>query len=104
MPPAARGNGTDKVYSLTGIGINCASPMETTTGFESCTIIINGQPAVKEEDRVGPHPRAGCSLDTSTLSTFSSTVFFENKRAGRLGDEYTSDNTIITGSPNVFIG
>ncbi len=104
MPAAARGNGTDKVYSLTGTGINCASPMETTTGFEKCSVFINGQPAVKEGDTVGPHPRIGCSLDTSTLTTFSSTVFFENKGAGRLGDQYTPDNTIITGSSNVFIG
>lgn len=104
MPAAARGNLTDIVASLTGSGFNCASPLTTATDQCSSNVIVNGQGAVREGDKVAPHPAAGCGPDESVLTTFSSTVFINGKGAGRLGDQYTSDNTITSGSPNVFIG
>jgi uncharacterized Zn-binding protein involved in type VI secretion len=104
MPAAARGNGNDSVASKTGTGILCAFPLMTTTGFVDSTVLINGIPAVKEGDPVAPHPFVGCGNDGSVLTAFSSTVFIEGKGAGRLGDQYTSDNTITSGSPNVFFG
>jgi len=104
MPAAARGNGNDSVQSQTGSGVFCAFPLMTTTGFVDCTVLINGIPAVKEGDLVAPHPFLGCGNDSSVLTVFSSTVFIEGKGAGRLGDQYTSDNTITSASPNVFFG
>jgi uncharacterized Zn-binding protein involved in type VI secretion len=104
MPAAARGNATDSVFSRTGTGRNCNAPIGTTTGFVDCSVIINGKPAVKQGDIVHPHPFSGCGNDSSTLTSHSSTVFIESRGAGRIGDQYTADNVITSGSTNVFIG
>ena len=104
MAAAARSSGQDRVFSRTGVGRGCGSPMQTVTGPGSSTVLINGVGAIRIGDRVGVHPRAGCSTDISTLSSSSSTVFVEGRGVGRIGDEYTSDNVIISGSTNVFIG
>ena len=104
MPAAARSSGQDRVFSRTGVGRGCGSPMQTVTGEGSSDVLINGYGAVRQGDRVGVHPRAGCATDVSVLSIFSSTVFVNGKGIGRIGDEYTSDNIIISGSTNVFIG
>ena len=104
MPKAARGDGEDTVSSLTGTGRNCANPTNTATAACSGDTFINGTGAVRIDDAVAQHPAAGCGPDTSVLTTSSSTVFINGKGAGRLGDQYTADNTITSGSPNVFIG
>lgn len=103
MPAIARANGVDTVYSLTGAGTGCNSPMNTVTGTGSPNVFVNGTPVVREGDTVGVHPRAGCTItDTSVLTTFSPNVYANGKGIGRVGDQYTSDNTITSGSPNVF--
>lgn len=105
MPAAARAQGTDSVFSLTGAGYKCMVPTNTKTGDAgSPTVSINGKPAVRKGDKVGPHSAAGCSPDTSSLSTGSSTVKIDGQPAGRIGDQYGGDNFIISGSHNVFIG
>jgi uncharacterized Zn-binding protein involved in type VI secretion len=105
MPAVARANGVDTVYSLTGSGSGCNSPMNTTTGVNgSPNVFVNGIAVVRQDDTVGIHPRSGCSTDTSVLTTFSATVFVNGKGVGRVGDQYTSDNTITSGSPTVFAG
>jgi uncharacterized Zn-binding protein involved in type VI secretion len=104
MPAAARGNGVDSVFSRTGTGRNCNAPIGTTTGFVDCTVIINGHPGVKQGDPVAPHPFSGCGVDTSTLSGSSGKVMIEGRGAGRIGDEYTPDNVITSGSTSVFMG
>lgn len=102
MPAIARANGTDRVFSLTGTGKFCRSPIPTTTGPGSGTVFVNGVNPVLYGDAVGLHPANGCGPDTSTLSRASSTVFANGKRIGRISDEYTSDNVIISGSQTVF--
>ena len=102
MPAVARANGVDTVYSLTGSGGGCNSPMNTVTGTGSPNVFVNGTPVVREGDTVGVHPRSGCSTDTSVLTTFSPNVFVNGKGIGRVGDQYTTDNTITSGSTNVF--
>lgn len=102
MPAVARGNGQDSVFSLTGTGKNCGSPIITTTGTGSSTVFINGISAVFQGNLVGTHPAGGCSPDLSTLSSFSGTVFANGGGLGRIGDQYTADNTIISGSSTVF--
>ena len=105
MPAVARANQIDQVQSLTGNGAGCAFPLTTTTGTGTTNVFVNGHPIVIEGEAVQPHPRVGCVLvDQSTLSIFSAKVFVQGKGSARLGDQYTSDNTITTGSPNVFFG
>lgn len=102
MPAVARCDSTDDVFSQTGAGYQCRAPRLTKTGEGSPNVFINGFGVVRQDDKVAPHPRAGCSTDESVLTTFSSTVRANGKWIGRIGDEYTSDNVIISGSTNVF--
>ncbi len=104
MPAAARGNGTDSVFSKTGTGKGCKSPVTTSTAACSSNVFANGIGIVRLGDLIAVHAKAGCSPDTSTLSSGSSTVFINGQGAGRIGDQYTSDNTITSGSETVFIG
>lgn len=104
MPAAARSGGIDNVFSKTGIGKDCAFPVTTVTGPGTCEVYINGFKAVREGDQVGSHAFIGCGPDNSNLTSFSSTVFIGSKGMGRIGDNYGSDNIIISGSPTVFIG
>lgn len=105
MPAAARGNGTDTVFSQTGSGgPGCPSPLTTATNQCSPNVFVNGIGLVRLGDAVQSHTAGGCGTDSSPLTSSSSTVFVNGAGAGRIGDEYTSDNTITSGSPNVFIG
>ena len=107
MPSAARGDGVDTVFSVTGSGGSkpgCPSPLVTATDQCSGNVFINGSGAVRIGDSVAAHIAGGCGIDTSGLTSSSGKVFVNGKGAGRIGDEYTGDNTIISGSTNVFIG
>lgn len=104
MPAAARGLGSDTVLSKTGVGKGCTKPVEVVTGTCSSDVYVNGIGCVRQDDIVGFHLRPPCVPDVSTLSTYSSTVFINGKGAGRIGDQYTADNIIISGSNNVFFG
>jgi uncharacterized Zn-binding protein involved in type VI secretion len=104
MPAVARSNGVDAVFSRTGTGRNCGSALITATGVGTSTVFINNIPAVFQGNPVALHPAGGCGPDLSTLSTFSSTVFVNGGGLARIGDQYTSDNTIISGSSDVFAG
>ena len=104
MPPAARGNGVDTVFSKTGSGKECPAPTGTATDECSSNVFANDTGIVAAGDKVAAHPAAGCGPDESGLTSFSATVFVNSKGAGRIGDEYTGDNTITSGSSNVFIG
>lgn len=104
MPAAARGNGTDSVFSKTGTAKRCRAPVTTSTAVCSGNVFANGVGIVRIGDIVAMHLKGGCSPDTSTLSSGSGTVFINGVGAGRIGDQYSSDNTIISGSPTVFIG
>lgn len=104
MPPVARGSGQDTVFSLTGSGRRCQSPLETATGTCSDNVFVNGYGAVRKGHIVAAHPASGCSTDESQLTTYSGSVFANNNEIARLGDQYTSDNTITSGSTNIFAG
>jgi uncharacterized Zn-binding protein involved in type VI secretion len=102
MPAVARANGADSVFSFTGTGKACRSPVKTTTGSGASTVLIGGIPVVKQGDMVAFHLAQGCGPDLSTLSSSSSTVFANGQGIGRIGDEYSSDNIITSGFPTVF--
>jgi len=109
MPAVARADGVDTVYSLTGTlsstrPIRYDNPVDTVTGTGSPNVFVNGTPVVRQDDTVGVHLNSTGGTDTSVLTTFSSTVFVNGKGIGRLDDQYTSDNTITSGSPTVFAG
>jgi uncharacterized Zn-binding protein involved in type VI secretion len=104
MPPAARGAGTDSVFSKTGSGRRCAKPVDTATAACSGDVFFNNKGAVRIGDAVASHSASGCSPDGSALTSSSSTVFANGKGVARIGDEYTGDNTITSGSSDVFIG
>lgn len=104
MPEAARGNGNDSVYSLTGTGLFCLSPVTTATDQCSSDTFVNNIGAVREGDRVALHNSAGCGSDLSVLTIFSSKVIINNKGAGRKGDFYTPDNQITSGSEDTYFG
>jgi type I restriction-modification system DNA methylase subunit len=70
---------------------------------EKMDIYANNILIVVQGNKVAPHNKSGCSLDESTLSSFSSKVFIGNKGIGRIGDKY-NDNVITQGSPTVFAG
>lgn len=104
MPPAARALGTDTVFSKTGTGKKCPRPRTTATGGGSGDTYFNGIPAVRQGDMVAPHPAGGCGPDVSSLTSYSSKVFVNGKGVGRIGDEYTGDNIITSGSTDIFCG
>jgi uncharacterized Zn-binding protein involved in type VI secretion len=104
MPPAARGAGTDSVFSKTGSGRRCGRPLDTATDACSGDVFFNEKGAVRIGDAVAPHAESGCGNDGSALTSSSGSVFVNNKGVARIGDEYTGDNTITSGSSNIFIG
>jgi len=107
MPSISRAG--DTVLSPDGRGKNCAFPLKTSVGFtpgvevNDKLVRVNGLLVPVEANMVAPHPKRGCSLDTSTLTTYSSTVRIGGKGIARIGDKY-GDNIITKGSPTVFAG
>jgi len=102
MPAISRTG--DKVLSPDGTGKNCAAPMQTACGPGNAKMVrANGILIVHEGLQVAPHPKGGCSLDTSVLTTFSATVRVNGKGVGRIGDKY-GNNIVTQGSPSVFAG
>lgn len=101
MSFVATGSGSLIVQSLTGIGDNCADPVATTTGECSTKVFVQGIGVVREGDKVFPHPKLGCDVDESVLTTFSAKVKIEGRGLGRLGDYYTGDNQIVEGNVKV---
>lgn len=104
MPPVARGNGTDSVFSKTGTAKKCPAPVGTATNACSGDVFAEGIGVVRMGDVVKPHPAAGCGNDGSTVTAASGTVFANGKAIARIGDEYTGDNTITSGAGTVFAG
>lgn len=102
MPAIARSG--DQVLSPDGSGKKCRFPLKTSVGQgNNKSVFANGILIPVQGNLVTPHPRSGCVPDTSTLSSFSSTVFIGGLGVGRIGDQY-GDNLIVQGSTNVFAG
>ena len=101
MPAIARKNGIDKV------DINHATCQgSTTTDVGSEDVLVNNVGVVRQADQVKSHTHSppACPSHSPVLSSFSSTVFVNNKAIGRLGDAYDCGETISSGSSNVFAG
>ena len=101
MPAVTRAG--DRVISPDGSGKKCRFPMRTSVGqVNSVNVYVNGILVPVSGNLVAPHPKSGCSPDTSTLSG-SSKVFVGGQGIGRIGDKY-GDNIVTKGSSNVFAG
>jgi len=101
---AAAARVTDTVLSPDGFGKDCAFPGVVPIAVgNTANVFVNGLPVPVLGQPVPPHPVAGCSPDTSVLTTGSSSVFIGGLPAARIGDLY-GNNIITSGSPNVFIG
>lgn len=104
MPSVSRVG--DEVLSVDGTGYQCSSPMKTSCGPSNgnAKVRANGIFIVVQGDTITPHPKGGCSTDTSTVTSFSGKVRACGKGVARVGDQYASvsSNTITQGSSNVF--
>lgn len=112
MPEVARKSQVDLVASPDGTpgtpcdaGFICNSPSIQATDAGSSDVFIMGIGVVREGDAMIPHPApiCGCPLHAPTLSTFSSRVYANGRRIGRIGDAYAG-HVIITGAATVFDG
>ena len=89
------------------------------TGVQTCAlpIFVNNIGVVRRDDAMASHPNgepcvASAVNHTPILSTYSSTVYVNNKNIGRIGDKYNLvgadatvyDHEITTGSADVFAG
>ena len=108
MPAVARKNSVDSVQSPHGTGVCCVSPTVHSTNEGSSDVFVNGIGVVREDDTMIPHtyPDPCCNIHEPPLKKFSSKVFVNGKRMGRIGDVYVlaGDQVIISGSSNVFDG
>ena len=112
MPAIARKAAVDLVASPDGtpgtpcdVGVRCDSPSIQATAAGSSDVFIEGIGVVREGDPMLAHPYVpcGCPSHAPGLSTFSSRVYANGLRIGRLGDEYSA-HVIITGASTVFDG
>ena len=85
-----------------GSGHGCFPPSAAVSG--SGDVIINNKPAVRQSDAYAAHSCSRCSPHGRALAAGSSTVFFNNLQAGRVGDPIDCGGSDASGSPNVFIG
>lgn len=114
MPAVARKNATDQVDCVDGTpgsvcspGVKkCDSPSTQATNAGSGDVFVNSIGVVREDDIMIPHPApvCGCPAHAPPLTAFSSKVYANGKRIGRIGDLYTAGHVISTGSGNVFDG
>jgi len=114
MPLVARKAGNDAVASPDGnpgdpcapgkVKCDVASTQKTDVGSDD--VFIMGKGVVRETDAMisHPSPACGCAAHAPTLSTFSSRVYANGLRIGRVGDAYGGDHLISTGAPTVSDG
>ncbi len=99
MPAVAREAGSDTV------SINHATCQgSTVTNVGSGNVFANSIGVVREGVNVQSHTFSppACPSHAPGLTSYSSNVYANNKKIGRLGDAYGCGATISSGSPNVF--
>jgi hypothetical protein len=103
MPPVARSNSTDKVFSPHGTGKQCRVPTTQSTDQGVSKVYVENILAIHIGNTMITHPAPGCVPHAPALSTGSSKVFCENQPLARIGDNY-AEHPIISGSSKVFSG
>lgn len=103
MPAVARLG--DSVFSQTGTGYRCRSPMNISIASASSRVFSDGIGIARGGmDKVAAHPLGGCGADGSLIIQSSARFFVEGHPAARIGDSAPSDNTLVAGSSRVFFG
>ena len=102
MPGVARGSAVDSVAVPHGAGVNCASPMTSSTDELSGDVFVNGTGVVRKDDKMTSHPNVGCIAHAPGLSTHSLDVFANGLQIGDLGDQYGCGGVISSASTDVF--
>jgi uncharacterized Zn-binding protein involved in type VI secretion len=95
MPAATRIGDADVVH---------CSGMVRAVG--SNNVFVNGIPWSRQGDVNTVHllPGAPCPPHAAPIAVGSSTVFVNQKGAGRVGDAISGCTSVAQGSPNVFAG
>ena len=72
----------------------------------SGNVFVNGIPWSRQGDPNTGHllPGSPCPGHSAPIASGSSTVFVNNKGAGRVGDAISGCTSVAAGSPNVFAG
>ena len=95
MPPAARLNDICT-------GHDDWPPRENIQG--SPNVFVNNRNWHRQGDSWAIHCNAIPECHDGVLSSGSSTVYVNNKQAGRIGDPVSCGSSVATGSNNVFAG
>lgn len=119
MPAVALKGGSSSISCTDGAkGSPCGknvwhwnTPTTQTSDAGSGNVFVENIGVVRDGDTMSSHPDGNPCVRSPVnhapaLSTFSSTVFVNNKAIGRVGDKYDSDghydHTISTGAGTVF--
>ena len=80
------------------------SAMDRAQG--SPNVFVNKIPWSRQGDHNTGHliPPAICGTHTAPIAVGSTTVFVNDKGAGRIGDGISGCTSVAAGSPNVFAG
>jgi uncharacterized Zn-binding protein involved in type VI secretion len=113
MPEVARKSAVDLVASPDGNPgtpcdppkVICDVPSTQATAAGSSDVFIEGIGVVRENDAMISHPApvCGCAPHAPVLTSFSSRVYANGLRIGRIGDDYSA-HVIITGAATVIDG
>jgi uncharacterized Zn-binding protein involved in type VI secretion len=84
----------------------CDAPSTQYTAAGSSDVFIMGVGVVREGDAMIAHQYVpcGCPSHAPVLTTFSSRVYANGLRIGRVGDAYGGDHPISSGAPTVSDG
>lgn len=77
-----------------------------TRAVGSPNVFVNGIPWSRQGDVNTVHllPGSPCPSHAAPIAVGSTTVFVNNKGAGRVGDSISGCTSVAAGSPNVFAG
>lgn len=72
----------------------------------SPNVFVNNIPWSRQGDNNTSHllPGSPCPSHAAPIAVGSTTVFVNNKGAGRIGDAISGCTSVAAGSPNVFAG
>lgn len=82
-------------------GHGCYPPRPIITASDS--VFVNGIGAARKDDILAVHT-CNSSSHNGYISSGSSTVYINGRRAGRIADAVSCGSVVAQGSPNVFVG
>ena len=104
MPPVARSEETDSVFSPHGTAKYCRAPTVQATKQGVSKVYVENILAVNVGKAMKIHPAPGCSPHSPGLDSGSGKVICEGTGIARIGDIYGGEHPITSGSSKVFAG